>query len=101
MTTLAAIDCQLEHYDPSRIHGYILEQGAFEKIYQRLAALTTDERRTTVRGLEPGRAEVILGGCAVLAGLIGLLPTKTGKRSVLISEGDILDALAVTGADTC
>jgi exopolyphosphatase/guanosine-5'-triphosphate,3'-diphosphate pyrophosphatase len=40
-------------------------------------------------GLEPARADVIVGGCCVLVALVRLL----GIDEVLVSESDILDGL--------
>ena len=44
-TTLAAIDQELDPYDPDRVHGYRLGVDACERILAKLAALPLEERR--------------------------------------------------------
>ncbi len=84
-TSLAAIDLGLDPYDPERVHGYRLTGSSLLDILERLAALTESERRE-VRGLEPGRAGVIVGGALILQSAMAY----AGVSSTLVSEHDIL-----------
>lgn len=84
-TSLAAIDMELEPYDPARVHGYELAGGRLSEIREQLAALTV-EKRSAVPGLEPARAGVIVGGAIVLETVLAL----AGVGSTLVSEHDIL-----------
>jgi exopolyphosphatase / guanosine-5'-triphosphate,3'-diphosphate pyrophosphatase len=65
VTTLAAVERALPVYDAGVVHGAELSYAALETLYARLGALTTAER-ARLPGMEPKRADVIVGGCAVL-----------------------------------
>ena len=84
ITTLAAIDQGLEEYDSARIHGYLLHRKQIEGILQRLAELNLQERRK-IRGLEPGRADIITAGTKILATIMDILVIE----SVRASEQDL------------
>ncbi len=89
-TSLAAIDQELDPYDPARVHGYRLDLGACERILARLAALTVDERRR-VAGLHPDRAPTIVAGAAILLESIRAFDLD----AVEVSENDILHGAAL------
>jgi exopolyphosphatase/guanosine-5'-triphosphate,3'-diphosphate pyrophosphatase len=88
ITTVAAIEQGLPEYDPERIHHFRLTRAAAEDVFRTLATETA-EARAHNPGLEPGRVDVIVGGTAVLVGILRVL----GFDSVLVSEADILDGL--------
>ena len=48
-TSLAAIDLELEPYDPARVEGHGLERATCEMLLARLAAMTLAERRAAAR----------------------------------------------------
>lgn len=96
-TSLAAIDQDLDPYDPDKVHGYRLARDACDRIVARLAALTVEQRRG-VTGLHPDRAPSIVAGAVILLESIRLF----GLDEIEISEADILHgaALAAVGAET-
>ncbi len=65
ITTLAAIDLKMAQYDCARVQGHMLTRTTVEKTLQRLAGMTL-ERRRQVPGLQPERADIILGGAAIV-----------------------------------
>lgn len=65
VTTMAAIDMGLREYDARRVNGYRLYRRRLTELYQWLARMTVESRRR-VPGLEPGRADVIVAGAAIL-----------------------------------
>lgn len=65
VTTLAAIDMGLREYDARRVNGYRLYRRRLTELYRWLARMTVESRRR-VPGLEPGRADVIVAGAAIL-----------------------------------
>jgi exopolyphosphatase/guanosine-5'-triphosphate,3'-diphosphate pyrophosphatase len=65
VTTLAALDLGLARYDPDRVQGYALHRGAIERLAARLGALTVAER-AALPCLEPGRADLIIPGTAIV-----------------------------------
>jgi exopolyphosphatase/guanosine-5'-triphosphate,3'-diphosphate pyrophosphatase len=89
-TTLAAIDQELDPYDPERVHGYRLDLSSCERILAMLAALPLEERRG-VTGLHPDRAPSIVAGAAILVESI----RGFGLDAVEISEADILHGAAL------
>jgi exopolyphosphatase/guanosine-5'-triphosphate,3'-diphosphate pyrophosphatase len=93
-TSLAAIDQELDPYDPARVDGYVLELGECELLLARLAQLPLAERRE-VRGLHPDRAPTIVAG-AVIA--IEVLRAFSLAR-MEVSEHDLLHGVALECAE--
>jgi exopolyphosphatase/guanosine-5'-triphosphate,3'-diphosphate pyrophosphatase len=82
-TSLAAID------GAERIHGYVLDLEALERVTAMLASMTVDERRE-VNGLHPDRAPTIVAGATILTESI----RRLGVGAVEVSERDILHGAA-------
>jgi exopolyphosphatase/guanosine-5'-triphosphate,3'-diphosphate pyrophosphatase len=93
ITTLSGLKLGLESYRGEIIHHSWLSRHDVEELNARLSSLKLDERRAVMR-LEPGRADIILGGCGVLHVLL----RELGIERFLVSEKDILDGLAITAA---
>jgi exopolyphosphatase / guanosine-5'-triphosphate,3'-diphosphate pyrophosphatase len=89
-TSLAAIDQQLDPYDPEKVDGYGLLIEACARMLGELAALPLAERRE-VTGLHPDRAPTIIAGSAILLESMRLF----GLGSVEVSEADILHGAAL------
>ncbi len=64
-TSAAAIDQELDPYDPERVHGYSLLLATVELLIARLADITEARRREVV-GLHPDRAPTIVAGMILL-----------------------------------
>jgi len=65
VTTLAAVDQALPAYDAERVHGSTLTLARVDALTARLAALGV-AARAALPGMEPKRADVILGGAVVV-----------------------------------
>lgn len=91
ITALAAIDLELEEYDRNRIHFHRLTREKISAIYRRLCNSTLNERKI-IKGLEPERADIIIGGTAILLEILRQLD----KDSIIVSEQDILDGIIYT-----
>jgi exopolyphosphatase/guanosine-5'-triphosphate,3'-diphosphate pyrophosphatase len=91
VTTVAAVEIGLPAYDANRIHHFVLSRGAVEDVFRTLA---TEARADRIHnpGLEEARADVIVGGCIVLAAIMRHFEFE----ECLVSEADILDGLAAT-----
>src|SRR6516165_9346619 len=91
VTTIAAIEMGLPAYDRDRIHHFVLTRAAAEDVFRTLA---TEKRADRMHnpGLEEARADVIVGGCCVLIGVMRHFRFET----CLVSEADILDGLALS-----
>jgi exopolyphosphatase / guanosine-5'-triphosphate,3'-diphosphate pyrophosphatase len=94
-TSAAAIDQELDPYDPARVHGYRLQLGTVEMLLARLADMDEQQRRNVV-GLHPDRAPTIVAGMILLQEAMRAFALE----SVEVSEHDILygGALQLAGA---
>ena len=92
-TSLAAIDQQLEPYDPRRVHGYRLGMRRIQRMLSRLSSLPLAER-LRVPGLHPGRAPTIVAGTVILVQVMRAF----GLEEVEVSELDILHGSALSAA---
>jgi len=93
VTTLAAIDLALVIYDRQKVQGHCLGLARVMELLDRLAALPLRERRA-IPGLEPGRADIILAGAAILAASM----ERLGYHELRVSndglrEGILIDLL--------
>ncbi len=84
-TSLSAIKQGLAHYDSSLVHGSVLSGADLSELLEELASMTLERRRSVV-GLEPERAEVIVAGTLIMETVLGL----AGLDSTTVSEHDIL-----------
>jgi len=93
VTALAALDLGLVSYDPDRVQGHVLSRAAVERLLDRLCGLTVEER-AALPCLEPGRADLIVPGTAIVmatldqAGVGKLRVSEYGLR-----EGVLVDAI--------
>lgn len=85
-TTVSAIILDRPTYEPELVHGFRFTRTELDGVIDRLAALPLARRRM-VRGLEPERAPVILGGMLVLSEVLRHFELE----EVETSERDILD----------
>lgn len=90
VTALAGMQLGLTRYDGTRTHHSRLTRAEVETQFGRLSAATLAERRGMLA--EPARAEVIVGGAAVLLTILKELAIE----ELLVSERDILDGLAAS-----
>ena len=90
VTTLSAINQGLTEYDTKSIHHSRLTRPQVEELFLRLSAVGVEQRKR-VMGLEPERADIIIGGAAVLRAVMDI----AGLDEILVSEKDILDGLVI------
>ena len=90
VTSLAARDAGITHYDPSVTHGYRLARSSVETLHRELASRPATRRIELL--LEPKRAGVIVGGSIILVEVM----RHFGLHHITVSERDILDGLAAS-----
>jgi exopolyphosphatase/guanosine-5'-triphosphate,3'-diphosphate pyrophosphatase len=90
VTALSAMELGLPRYDATRTHHSTLTSQQVEQAFSKLARAPLAERRALL--VEPQRADVIVGGAAVLLGCV----RHFGIAELLVSEHDILDGLAAS-----
>jgi exopolyphosphatase/guanosine-5'-triphosphate,3'-diphosphate pyrophosphatase len=84
-TSAAAIELELDPYDPARVHGHVLLLATVELLLARLAEMDEAQRREVV-GLHPDRAPTIVAGMILLAEAMRAFELE----EVEVSEHDIL-----------
>ena len=94
ITNVAAVEIGLPTYDPERTHHFVLTKAAAEDVFRTLATETIEDRKHNP-GLEPARADVIVGGLCVLVAVF----RHFGFSECLVSEADILDGLVMSLLD--
>ena len=94
VSTMAAVEIGLAEYDRDRIHHFVLTREAAEDVFRTLA-LERRADRLHNPGLEEARADVIVGGAAILVTIM----RHFDFGECLVSEADILDGLVMSIAD--
>ena len=92
-TSLAAIDQELEPYDPQRVHGHRLGMRPIQLMLSRLASQPLAER-LRIPGLHPGRAPTIVAGAVILVQVMRAF----NLSEIEVSERDILHGSALSAA---
>ncbi len=85
-TSLAAIDLQMETYDPKLIQGHRMDRGTIEAMILQLRYMSREER-LQVKGLQPGRVDIIVPGAEIISSLMDTYQFG----SIVISEADGLE----------
>lgn len=91
ITTIPPILLKMEEYDPSKVHGYKITAEQVESVRLRLASLPL-EQRVAVKGLEPARGDIIVGGLVIVEVLLEV----TGYERLRVSDRGILFGLALS-----
>jgi exopolyphosphatase/guanosine-5'-triphosphate,3'-diphosphate pyrophosphatase len=81
VTNLTAVQHELETYDAQVVQGAVLDRAEIDRQIELYRTRTADERRQIV-GLQPKRAEVILGGACIVRSVLD----KLGCSSLRVSD---------------
>jgi exopolyphosphatase / guanosine-5'-triphosphate,3'-diphosphate pyrophosphatase len=90
VTQLATLKAGLPVHDPEVSHHMGLTHGDVRMMARRLESLDYEKRRR-IKGLDPGRADVIVAGIEILLAVMEVFDAP----EVLVSEKDILDGLVL------
>ncbi len=90
VTTVSALKLGLEEYDTEAVHHSSVTRADVEEIFKKLAAVDVEERKR-IMVVESGRADVIVGGVAVLRAVMDV----SSIDELLVSEKDILDGIVL------
>jgi len=88
VTTLAALDLGLRDYDAARVQGHALSRAAVRLQRRRLAALDL-AGRVALPCLEPGRADLIVAGVAIVEATLD----RWGSEQVIVSDWSLREGL--------
>jgi exopolyphosphatase/guanosine-5'-triphosphate,3'-diphosphate pyrophosphatase len=94
-TSLAAIELELEPYDPKRVHGHVLELRSIQRMLSRLASAPLAQR-AEIPGLHADRAPTIVAGVVTLVEAMRAFDLER----ITVSEHDILYGAAIALADS-
>lgn len=93
VTALAALDLGLLRYDPDRVQGHVLSRATVERLLGRLCGLSVGER-AELPCLEPGRADLIIPGTAIVMATLDQIGIDELRVSEFgLREGVIVDAI--------
>ena len=97
VTTVTAMALGLEHYDPERINGTVLEIPDVTRACRELTAMTR-EQRAALGFMHEGRVDVIGAGALVWRRVVERVARATDGRvrTVTASEHDILDGIGLS-----
>ena len=93
-TSLAAVELELEPYDPKRVHGQVLALPSIQRMLSRLASVPLAER-VQIPGLHPDRAATIVAGVVILVETMRAFDLE----KITVSEHDILYGTALAAVD--
>lgn len=88
ITSLSAINQELEVYSMEKIHNSVVTKKDLEKILQNLKMMTLNDKKT-LKGLQPKRADIITAGVEIL----NIVMEKLEFEKIMISEYDNLEGL--------
>jgi exopolyphosphatase / guanosine-5'-triphosphate,3'-diphosphate pyrophosphatase len=94
VTTLAALDLGLTHYDGARVHGHRLSRATIERLRDRLGGLSL-AARAALPCLEPGRADLIVPGVAIALAALD----ATGAVAVVVSDWGLREGIMVEAVE--
>jgi exopolyphosphatase/guanosine-5'-triphosphate,3'-diphosphate pyrophosphatase len=89
-STLAAIDLELERFDPGKVHNHKISIERLARMFTILKSLTLAER-ASIKGLESRRADLIIPGIILTISLMENL----GFTSMLISNAGLLEGIVL------
>lgn len=90
-TTLAALDLGLAVYDAARVQGHTLTRAAIDAQLHRLGTLTLAQR-AALPCLEPGRADLIVPGTAIVLATLSLL----GLDRMVVSDWGLREGILIS-----
>jgi exopolyphosphatase/guanosine-5'-triphosphate,3'-diphosphate pyrophosphatase len=88
IVTIAAVEIGLQEFDATALHGARMTRENVEEVFRTLATETLADRKFNP-GLPADRADVIVGGCCVLVGVM----RKLRIPEIMVSVNNLLDGL--------
>ncbi|RDY26639.1 Ppx/GppA family phosphatase [Romboutsia weinsteinii] len=88
ITSLSAINQELEEYSMEKIHNSQVSKKEIENILQNLKKMTLNDKKN-LKGLQPKRADIITAGVKIL----NIIMEKLEIESIYVSEYDNLEGL--------
>jgi exopolyphosphatase/guanosine-5'-triphosphate,3'-diphosphate pyrophosphatase len=90
-TCMAALDLDLDRYEPQKIQAHRLTRSGLDRIWQRLVGLSAADRNL-LPGLQDGRGEILLAGVRIYQVLLEML----GLQQMTISDAGLLEGILLS-----
>ena len=90
-TCMAALDLDLDRYEPQKIQAHRLTRSRLDGIWQRLAGLSAADRNL-LPGLQDGRGEIVLAGVRIYQVLLELLALE----QMTVSDAGLLEGILLS-----
>lgn len=94
ITTLAAIDLSLDHYEPEIIHGYHLALDRLKDMRNKLVSIPISLRKD-IKGLERERADLIIPGIILTIKIMDIFKFN----ELIVSDYGLLEGLLLGGEE--
>jgi exopolyphosphatase/guanosine-5'-triphosphate,3'-diphosphate pyrophosphatase len=88
IVTIAAVEIGLQQFDATKLHGHSMSRSDVEEVFRTLATEKLADRKHNP-GLPPDRADVIVGGCCVLVGIM----RRLHLAEITVSVNNLLDGV--------
>ena len=88
IVTIAAVEIGLQDFDAQALHSVRMTRDNVEEVFRTLATESLADRKFNP-GLPADRADVIVGGCCVLVGVM----RKLRIPEIMVSVNNLLDGL--------
>lgn len=92
-TTLAAIDMQMENYDYRKVNGYVITKKRLNELISFISSKDIKERKM-IKGLEPGREDLIVPGSLMLKFLLN----SFSKNQLIVSDFGLREGIVIAAA---
>lgn len=93
---VAALDLGLTKYDPDKINNHIIRRARLQSLLARFAGLTKEEI-IALPGMEPGRADILVGGLVLLQSIV----TALKLSQVTIMDAGLLEGSLLAFINNC
>jgi exopolyphosphatase/guanosine-5'-triphosphate,3'-diphosphate pyrophosphatase len=90
-TNLASVHHGLHRYDAEAVHGTVLDRAELERQIEEYRTRDADARRRDIVGLQPARADVILGGAC----LVRTILDKLARESFTVCDRGLRHGVAL------
>ena len=88
IVTIAAVEIGLPQFDATKLHGHSMSRSDVEEVFRTLATEKLADRKHNP-GLPADRADVIVGGCCVLVGIM----RRLHLAEITVSVNNLLDGV--------
>lgn len=95
IVTVAMVELGIAEFHHETLHGMTLTKDAAEDVFRTLATEPLKDRIFNP-GLSPDRADVIVGGCCVVVGMM----RKLQRSHIIVSTASLLDGVAAVMSNT-